>query len=445
VAIAVEPPLEATSAPAARAAAPPLEVSPAEVLRAFLVAQPTNAGRHLGALRPFRRAEFGNGPALPSEAHLEAANALIQRLRRPLVGLARNLAEASAAGLSSPQSSNLRSVLLLKEQTDRWVKHIEAIWDFYFELFGQRQSRVATWLLAADRIALDCYEATYTGLGVARSVPSPPPFAYMRTGFTPATFRRGVPLRRLGKRANPFPVIELPYHRLVNPWTLGAIHHEVSHNLQSDLGLWEEVPRRVLRQLRTAGLSQAVASVWARCHKEIWADLSGVLLGGPQVVGSLIDIVALSPARAQAFNPAGVHPVPYLRVPINLELLRRMGFDQHAAAYERLWRRLYPSVPEGAIPAALLASAPEAIRHVVDIVCFQKYRQLGGRSLAEVVCFRPPHVAMVDEAAERLARGVDPGIVPARFLVGATRSAFDRRLAPPETIARNFYSELATR
>src|SRR5262249_21642895 len=151
-------------------------------------------------------------------------------------------------------------LLLRKEHADRWVKHVETIWDFYFELFGQRQSRVADWLLAADRIALDCYQATYTGLGVARSVPSPPPFAYMRTGFTPATFRRGVPLKKLGKRANPFPVVELPYHRLVNPWTLGAIHHEVSHNLQSDLGLWNEVPRRVVQQLRAAGLHSTVAT-----------------------------------------------------------------------------------------------------------------------------------------------------------------------------------------
>jgi hypothetical protein len=52
---------------------------------------------------------------------------------------------------------------------------------------------------------------------------------------------------------------------------------------------------------------------------------------------------------------------------------------------------------------------------------------------------------MTEEAAERMSRGIDPGIVPARFLVGATRSAIDRRLAPPELIARNFYLELTRR
>ena len=39
------------------------------------------------------------------------------------------------------------------------------------------------------------------------------------------------------KQLNPFPLVQLPYHRLVNPWTLGAVMHEVSHNLQTDLGL----------------------------------------------------------------------------------------------------------------------------------------------------------------------------------------------------------------
>ena len=126
-----------------------------------------------------------------------------------------------------------------------WVRAIERIWDFYFELFGQRQSQFADWLLSCDRIALDCYQDVYMGLGIAKSIPAPPPFSYMRTGFSPATFRRGIPLRRLGQQINPFPLIQLPYHRLVNPWTLGAVLHEVSHNLHNELGLARVIPRNI--------------------------------------------------------------------------------------------------------------------------------------------------------------------------------------------------------
>jgi hypothetical protein len=59
----------------------------------------------------------------------------------------------------------------------------------------------------------------------------------MRTGFSIATFRRLIPLQQLGRQLSPFPLIQLPYHRLVNPLSLGAILHEVSHNLQNELGL----------------------------------------------------------------------------------------------------------------------------------------------------------------------------------------------------------------
>jgi hypothetical protein len=52
---------------------------------------------------------------------------------------------------------------------------------------------------------------------------------------------------------------------------------------------------------------------------------------------------------------------------------------------------------------------------------------------------------MIEEAARRLAAGTDPGIVPERFLIGATRVALNQRLARPGEITVNFYRELARR
>src|SRR5271154_4924139 len=199
-----------------------------------------------------------------------------------------------------------------KDHAHHWVQGIERIWDFYFELFGQRQGLYADWLLSCDRVALDCYQAAYTGIGKARPIPAPPPFCYMRTGFAPATFRRGIPLRRLGRQLNPFPLVQLPYHRLVNPWTLGAILHEVSHNLQSDLGLSRSVPLAIGRRLLHAGFGMDVAKVWVRWNRETFADLSAVLLGGPAVVASLMDVVGRAPQITLFFSATGVHPTPYL-------------------------------------------------------------------------------------------------------------------------------------
>jgi hypothetical protein len=421
--------------------------SPAEAdaLENFIQAQTLNTSRHVTALRPFRSGEFGSGPASPSEAHTAAANALVATLRRRLHDLAGTLDRSAEASAAAPTRQNLQRLNVLKEQAAHWVKSIEKTWDFYLEMFGQRQARFADWLLACDRIALECYQAVYTGLDAARPVPSPGPLCYVATGFGPATFRRGVPLSKLLKRANPFPVIQLPYHRLVNPWTLGAIHHEVSHNIQSDLGLWGEVPQRLSQRLRQAGLPPDVVEIWARWHKEIWADLCGLLLGGPANLASLIDVVAMTPRSTLSFNAEGVHPTSYLRVLISVELLQRMGFPEQAAAFGRMWVRMYPSPYRSDIPRSMLETFPQANALVVDTICFQPYRQFGGKSLAQVVCFRPPHEAMTREAAARIAAGNDPGIIPARFLVGATRWAVDRKLAPPDRIARNFYQALVRR
>jgi hypothetical protein len=415
------------------------------VLQPWLRAQSINVTRHAAALRPFRREEFGTGAAAPSEGHLQVVNGLISRLRRGLLKISKNVTGAIAGAIEQPGSSQLQQVVIHKDLAHKWVQGIEKIWDFYFELFGQRQSKYANWLLSCDRIALDCYRATYTGLGVARSIPAPPPFCFMRTGFAPATIRRGIRLKRLGKQINPFPLVQLPYHRLVNPWTLGAVMHEVSHNLQTELGLSKDVPRSVALRLLNAGLPKNVASVWARWNREMFADMSALLLGGPGVVGSLMDVVGRAPKAVFGFNSRGVHPTPYLRTLISVELLRRMGFLDEAEQYRRAWTQLYPNPRAGSIPESMISTFPEACSLAVDAMCYRPYRSLGDKSLAQVIRFAKKDQQMIEEAARRLAAGVDPGIIPERFLIGATRFALDRRLARPGVIAKNFYNELVGR
>jgi hypothetical protein len=415
------------------------------VLAPWLRAQALNLARHTRALRDFSRTEFGTGAESPTAGHVQGVNQLMARLRSGLVRRAVAMQRLSAAAIREPSPARLTRAVTHKHESHDAVRKIEKIWDFYFELFGQRQSPYGTWLLGCDRIALDCYQVAYTGMGKAKSVPAPPPFCYMRTGFGPATFRRGIRMRSLGRELNPFPLVQLPYHRLVNPWTLGAVLHEVGHNLQNDLGLNLAVPRAIARRLLGAGLGTAVAQTWTQWNRESFCDLVGLLLGGPGIVASLMDVVGRSPEVAYSFSPDAVHPTPYLRVLLSTELLRRMGFAAEAEQYSAAWRRIYAAPQSGGFPPALLRTAPRAIALVVDTVCYQPFQELGGKRLAEVFRFAQKEQRMIEEAANRLGKGNDPGIVPERFLIGAARFAIDNRLAPPETIKANFYSELARR
>jgi hypothetical protein len=267
----------------------------------------------------------------------------------------------------------------------------------------------------------------------------------MKTGFAPATIRRGMRMRRLGKQMNPFPLVQLPYHRLVNPWTLGAVMHEVSHNLQNDLGLNKDIPRQVGRRLLDAKLGSQVAQVWVRWNREMFADMSALLLGGPEVVGSLMDVIGRAPRAVFGFNPRGPHPTPYLRLLISAEMLRRMGFEKEAEQYARAWKKIYPNPHAGTIPKKVVSTFPRACAVAVDTMCYRPYPSLGDKALSQVIRFEKKDQAMIDESARRIAAGVDPGIIPERYLIGAARVALNKRMARPGVITKNFYHELVRR
>jgi len=158
-----------------------------------------------------------------------------------------------------------------------------------------------------------------------------------------------------------------------------------------------------------------------------------------------MDVIGRAPRTVKTYSPRGPHPTPYLRAFISFELLRRMGFTHEAEQGCRLWSRCYPNPRSGTIPSRVLDTAGQAIKLVVDTICYQPYETLGNKCLAEVIKFGPKEQLLVEEAGRRLAAGNDPGIIPERFMIGAARYAFDRELARPDVIKENFYRELARR
>lgn len=436
-------PAAARTAPARAPAPPPAPRGGGpSALPFFAYRTAVNARRYAASMRGFAEGQFGTGPDAPSPAHVRAVNALLgeltdrqEREERRLAVVARDLPRLGDAGLVR--------LLSLKERNHALAGETEKVWEFYRNLFGQRRGRSAPWLGGIDQIALDCYQAVWLGLGVARPIPSPAPFAYMETGFGPATFRRGVKLSSLGSRANPFPLVKVPRHRLINPWSLGAVPHEVAHNIQNDLGLWAVMPARIGAAFRRAGLPDANAAVWRRWHKETYADLLGLLLIGPAYAGALMDVVGRSRGETAAWSDEAVHPTPIIRVPLNLRLLERIGFPEDAAAFRRAWDALYPAAAWAGVPGWVRADLPKQIDAVLDAIVFEPCAEYGGRALREVVRFEPKHSLLVREAATRLERGDSTGVLPERFLIAAARVALGRARTAPGIIGRNFYATLA--
>src|SRR5215467_11285974 len=277
-----------STAQAARGVTPPAGIresrqgapTPGEqrLLDNWLTIQGINLSRHANSLRPFNKDEFGSGPAAPSEAHIKAVNRFIDGFRIKLDEMMRWVDAAARTAKSDPTRERLRVLLERKEVAGNRVLYVEGIWDYYFDLFVQRLSSFSDRLLSVDRICANCYEDLYVGIGAAQPTPSLLPFSYAQTGFSPATYRRGVPLPRLRYNKNLFPLIMLPQHRLDNVWALSSVLHEVSHNLQADLGLWDEMPGHIYKRLTGEGrIAPSVVRVWGRWHKEMMADMFALL------------------------------------------------------------------------------------------------------------------------------------------------------------------------
>jgi hypothetical protein len=353
----------------------------------------------------------------PSPGHFQAANARLALIGR---AIERRLVELTKvrAGQGRPQD-----VLMALAMVEREVDRARRTYGMFYEIFAQRGTPFAASLAAHDAIARDCYAAVTAGAPLLFKSPLLAPISYLEHGYSPATMRRGVTLSRLLGESNPFPVIRIPWDR-DRPWQ-AAFLHEVAHNLQADMGLWVENRNAVIQRLATDGRPPLVISILGRWHKEIFADLAAVLLGGPAVAWGMAVFLAHPSDKVMTYRPGGPHPTGYLRVFILTEMLRRLGFVTEGRQLARIWNGLYDPRHGHRIPSLLLREAPRAIPAVVDEICFQPRRALAERSLAGVIRFGADEQAAIRRGALRLAHGQWPAELPPRFLVGACGYAID--------------------
>ena len=281
----------------------------------------------------------------------------------------REVEEAGARDHAAPLpgTTSCTELLRLKSRAHDWVRATERVWDFYFELFGQRQSAVRRLavLVRPDRPRLLPARVHAPGLDRAasrahrRSPTCAPASRPRRTGATS---------RCAGSAgsSNPFPLVQLPYHRLVNPWTMGAILHEVSHNLQNELELERRVPLAILQRVRDgrrprdrcAGVG-AVEPRDLRRHGRLPARWRGVrrVADGRDRPRARAGLALLPPRRAPDAVPADV-PLHRAAAPD--------GLPRDAAA---LREGLAPPLPvhraSGTMPAVMLRTWPDCVPAVV--------------------------------------------------------------------------------
>ncbi|TXH65122.1 MAG: hypothetical protein E6Q88_14540 [Lysobacteraceae bacterium] len=374
-------------------------------------------------------------PHAPSRAHFEAAN---QRLANVEAQIRKRFADVQASVEQAPIQRVLIDIALVERELDR----ARRLFGMFFEVFAQRGTNYGPTLSAHDAIAQDCYQAIRAAAPRVFRGTLLKPVCYMEHGYSPATMRRGVSLGRLLGEQNPFPLIRIPWDR-DHPWQ-AVFLHEVAHNLQADLGIWQEnrqaVVRRIMGQLRQPFL----ASVYGRWHKEIWADLAALCLGGPAAAWGMAEFLAHPAPRTMTYRPGGAHPTAFLRVQILAEMLRRMNFAQDAARLERIWGSLYRPDRGHRMPGALLSSARHVIPHVVDETMYQTRRNLAQRAVADIIPFARENQAAIRRGARLLAqRRIDRVELPPRHLLSAASYALADARVNPRQLADDVIGRLS--
>ena len=281
-------------------------------------------------------------PYAPSPVHFQAANERLASIDRQI---ARRLQVVEREWTYTRPQRVLIDIAMVEREIDR----ARRAFGMFFEVFSQRGSNFAPVLAAHDAIAEDCYAAVREAAPRLLSRSALPPVTYLEHGYSPATKRRGAVLARLLGESNPFPVIRIPWDR-DNPWQTVFLH-ECAHNLQADIRVWQENRNAVVKRVATASGDPMLAGIYGRWHKEIFADMAALLLGGPAAAWGMALFLMHPAPRMLTYRHGGVHPTGYLRVLILTEMLRRMGFGPDAARLEQVWRKLFDPV-QGQPPAA---------------------------------------------------------------------------------------------
>ncbi len=367
----------------------------------------------------------------PSPQHFAAAN---RRLKSIDHMIKRRLAELDAS--PSDPSRRLAAMAMVEREVDRARRSF----GMFFEIFSQRGTAFAKALAAHDAIGRDCYQAVRDEAPRLFGKRMLPPLTYMEHGYSPATMRRGVTLSRLLGEANPFPLIRIPWDR-DRPWQATFLH-EVAHNLQADLGLWVENKQAVARRLATS--DPRTRQIWSRWHKEIFADLAALLLGGPAVAFGMAEFLAHPQSKVATFKPGGAHPTNLIRVPIMAEMLRRMRFAEDGKRLKKLWQQLYTKRRGHRLPPILATDVGPTIEAVVDEIAWQPRRNLAERALGDVIRFTRADQISIRRGAMALSAGRVPKDLAPRHLVSASRYAIDSGVGI-ERLSRLITDHLAQR
>lgn len=282
-------------------------------------------------------------------------------------------------------------------------------------------------LAILDRVAADAYTTVLQrahGLGlVDRVALTVVPLCTLHAGYSPVSYAHKVEARQRGPV--PVPLLFVSSDRAGSPWDWPLIFHELGHPLQRDLcggtPALEVEWAAALSQLSLQSQSDpTIAGYWSRWSGEVFADVVGVMLGGPAYALALQEALALPREVLTQFHPDDPHPPHVARVFLCAGVLRSLGFTGEAERLEQRQLAIYGPMPQF---DALLATLPTVAMPLTTMPLQALHR----RSLVDLVTpFSYSDQRSIETAAHALLEGTPAGSMRPVHVASAARWAFEQ-------------------
>lgn len=315
----------------------------------------------------------------------------IDRLRKEVAALERDLAVVRT------QEELLAVQARLVQFRQRYVR-VETTLDFYGDAINTRTNpKLRSHLRALDLIASRSMEAVLRPLGR----PVPPALTYIDKGLGASILRAGIRLWD-EDTVSPAAAIKITRHNLYRPTSL---IHETGHQVAHLLGWTEEFAALLRKEIGPAAPPEVVR-IWEETASEVVPDIFAFAHCGYAAVAALHDVVAADQDSVLRYLPGDPHPVPFIRVLLNVELCRRAfgagPWDDLAAS----WRQLHR--PERAEPATrlFLERSLELLPRLAALALDRPMRALGGRPLTALLDPMRVHPAALQKWAGQLGEAL---------------------------------------
>ena len=209
---------------------------------------------------------------------------------------------------------------------------------------------------------------------------TPPVLTYVDKGLGASILRAGIRLWD-GGTASPVAAVKITRHNLYRPTSL---IHETGHQVAHLLGWTDEFAQA----LRPALLPHAPAEVvesWMETSSEVVADIYAFVHCGYAAVAALHDVVAAEESAVLRYLPGDPHPIPYIRVLLNVEYCRRMYGAGPGDNLASAWREVHPL--QRATPATrkFLERSLGLLPRLAELSLFGRMRAFGGRAIVDLV------------------------------------------------------------